>query len=318
MIAKIFDLRPIQIGLSTLIILGAIFCIFTPNYFLFKMGARFAGLIMMGYFAMGLLFLFFKQQRLMFTSFACCAGLCLFLKSSSNADFRHPLPTSELSISVAHFNVSASDEDYDSTIKALLNSDADLLSIQEVTPDWQYVLKETLSEKYPYSTSEVRFDPFGLAVYSKYPISQLDTFFYEDIPNYSGTIKIDRGNHQFKFICAHTTPPLYSLAYEKMRNHLDVVANQAIKDSTPVITIGNFHAPPWWGEIQDLRAKAELTDSRRSAAFGISEIFQSPGDYILYSEEFNCLSFEEIQTPQASHLGIQGQYQFKGNVQKAN
>lgn len=318
MLARILDLRYIQLGLGILIILGTVFCIFTPNYFLFKLGARFAGMIMLGYLMMGIFFLVLKQPRLMFTSFACCAGLCLFLKNASNSDLRHPLPTNERSIRIAHFNISASADDYESTIETLAKSKADLISIQEVTPDWQYLLKETLSQKYPYSLAITRLDPFGLAVYSKFPISQLDTFFYEDIPNISGIVQLEKAKHRFKFICAHTTPPLYSLAYEKMRNHLKLVAEQAVSDSIPTITIGNFHAPPWWGEIQELRTTAKLADSRRSAAYGISEIFQSPGDYILYSNHFNCLNFKNIITPLSNHLGIQGRYQFKRNAKKAN
>ena len=319
MVAKLLDIRPVKISLSILIVLGAIFCIFTPNYFLFKMGARFAGLIMLGYLALGIFFLILKQPQLMFTSFACCAGLCLFLKYSSNSDLKHPVPTDELRIKVAHFNVSASDEDYESTINTMLATDADLISIQELTPDWEYALEETLSEKYPYSSSVVRFDPFGLAIYSKNPISQLDTFYFEDIPNLSGIVDIKNSNNRrFKFICGHTTPPLYSIAYQKMKGHLKILAEHAAQDSIPVITIGNFHAPPWWGEIQELRETANLADSRRSAAYGISEIFQNPGDYIFYGEDFNCLSFENIFTPKSSHLGISGQYQFKRHAQKTN
>ncbi len=318
MVAKILDIRSIQISLSIIIVLGMIFCIFTPNYYLFKMGARFAGQIMLFYMALGITFLILNQPRLMFTSLACCAGLCIFLKQSSNSDLKHPVPTDELSIKVAHFNVSVSDEDYESTVQAMLQADADLISIQELTPDWQYALNEVLTDKYPYYSSVVRFDPFGLAVYSKHPIEQLDTFYFEEIPNYSGTIKINNSNHKFKFVCGHTTPPLYSLAYEKMKGHIKVLAQEATQDSMPVITIGNFHAPPWWAEIQDLRTTAQLADSRRSAAYGISEIFQSPGDYIFYNQGFSCLNFENIFTPNSSHLGIQGRYQFKRNAEKAN
>lgn len=319
MLIRILQKRSVQFALSALIILGALFCIFTPNYFLFKMGARFAGLIMLGYLAMGILFLLLKQPRLMFISMACCGGLCLFLKHSSNSDLKYPIPTTQESVKVAHFNVSASDDDYESTIQAIIDSKADLISIQEVTPDWHYILKETLSKEYPHSAAVVRFDPYGLAVYSKYPISNLDTFYYESIPNFSGIIELNDPEHRFNFICAHTTPPLYSQAYQKMRDHLRVVAAEAIKhqeDSMGVMMISNLNAPPWWGEIQELREAVDLYDSRRSASYGLSEIFQSPGDYIFHTIDFNCLGFESIISPQSSHLGIQGLYQFKTNAEK--
>ena len=319
MLSNILNLRSVQISLTSLIILGAIFCIFTPNYFLFKMGSRFAILIMLGYLVMGILFLMAKQQRLMFTSMACCAGLCLFLKHASNSDLQLPLATDELSIKVAHFNVSASDtDDQQSTLHAMLETDADLISIQEVTPPWRYALKETLTEQYPYSATIVRMDLFGLAVFSKFPFHHLDTFYYADIPNFSGVIETRNQDHRFKFICAHTNPPLYSRAYEEMKGHLEMIAEQSTRDSMAVIMISNFNAPPWWAEIQDLRETARLNDSRRSSAYGFSEIFQSPSDYILYTDDFNCLGFENIISPQSSHLGIQGRYQFKYHDKKEN
>ena len=167
MVTKILNLRSIQFTLGALIILAAILCIFTPNYFLFKMGARFAGLIMLGYLVLGLFFLILKQPKLMFISLACCAGVTIYLKSTSNSDLKHAAPTTEVSVRVAHINVSGFDNDYESTMAAIKDTKADLISIQELTPEWHYVLKETLSEDYPYSTSLVRFDPFGMAIFSK-------------------------------------------------------------------------------------------------------------------------------------------------------
>ena len=101
-----------------------------------------------------------------------------------------------------------------------------------------------------------------------------------------------------------------------MQEHLQLVAQQATDEDNPVLAIGNFNAPPWWAEIQDLRAEASLSDSRRSATYGLSEIFQSPGDYIFYNNRFSCLGFENIFNGQSTHLGILGTYQFKNNVKK--
>ncbi len=310
MVSRILNYKFTQLALSTLIIMGALFCIFTPNYFLFKMGAKFAGIIMLGYLGLGFVFLIANQTKLMFTSLICCAGLCIFLKNSSNSAFHHPIQTSEAIIKVAHFNISASDEDYDGTIDVILNTEADLISIQEVTPDWHYLLEEKLKEKYPYSNTVVRFDPFGIAVYSKLPFSSIDTFYHEEIPNLMGSIQIGESNQDFHFISSHTMPPLYSSAYDNMKNHILKIAEKAQSVSAPIMTFGELNAPPWWQEIKDLREKAGLHDSRRSASYGFSEIFQNPVDYIFYSNHFECVGFENINGNSSSHLGISGTYQF--------
>jgi len=323
MVLKVLNYRTTQYLLSTLIILGMLICVFTPNYYLFKMGSSFAIQITLGYLLLGLVFLLCKQPRLMFTSFACCAGLCIFLKYSTNADIT-PLTqkTNEETITVAHFNLSASGEDFEQTIQKILSSDVDLISLQEVTPDWASLLNESMGEQYPYSNSLVRFDPFGISIYSKYPLVDMDTFFYEDIPNLAGAIRTNGNGEKVHFIASHTTPPLYSSAYIKMKEHLQAISQYATKISEkPIITIGDFYAPPWWKEIQDLKDAANLNDSRRSATLSFSQIFENPVDYIFHSHHLSCLDFQNVADENANHLGIMGEYQFTptpGYAQKEN
>jgi len=254
---------------------------------------------------------------LMFTSFACCAGLCLFLKHASNADLSVPLETREDIIQVAHINLSASEEDYDQTIQSILQTKADLISIQEVTPDWRDVL-QTLSSIYPHSSIIESLDPFGIAVFSKFPFSGLDTLHFENIPTICGQIKAEGVGKSIHFISTHTTPPLFSSAYVKMQNHFKMLNRHIRQVDLPIITMGDFHAPPWWGEIQELKEVGRLTDSRRSASYGFSDVFQTPIDYILYSNNLTCTEFKPIHNKTDSHrFGIQGTYQFISSHQDA-
>ena len=116
MTSKLLTYRFVQFLLIGLIVLGTFICVFTPNYFVFKMGARFAVQIMLGYLLLGFVFLVFRQHKLMFTSFACCAGLCLFLKYASDGQINFPIKTDNQTLNVAHFNVSASTQDFQNTI----------------------------------------------------------------------------------------------------------------------------------------------------------------------------------------------------------
>lgn len=310
MVTKILSYRYIRVLVSAMIVVGALLCVFTPNYYLFKMGSTFAIQIMLGYLVGGLIFLYFKQPWLTFTSFACCAGLCMFLKFSTNAEMNTPVVTSEEIINIGHFNLSSSNNDQEEVIATILNSGADLISIQELTPDWLPLLEEGLGKTYKYSSAIVRMDPFGIAIFSKKPITHLDTFYYEDIPNLAGTITCDYSNDAFHFIAAHTTPPLYKTAHAHMQNHLNVIARYIDKINLPVITMGDFYAPPWCREIQDLKNAAGLHDSRRTAKLEINQLFDNPVDYILHSSQLNCIDFKSISNKSAEHIGIQGAYQF--------
>ena len=316
MVTKILTYRYVQLALISLIVLGTFICVFTPNYFLFKMGARFAVQIMLGYLLLGFVFLLIGQPKLMFTSFACCAGLCLFLKYASDGQLNLPLRNDHKTLNVAHFNVSTSTIDYQRTINEILAVDADVISLQEVTPDWDAELKLSLQEEYPYSITIVRLDPFGLAIYSRFPLISTDTFMYEDIPNIVGTVQINEKEQEICFIASHTVPVFYTSDYERQRNHFMTIANYTNNTDCPVITIGDYNAVPWSYEIQDFKSAANLNDSRRGfmpASNGSFSLFQIPSDHIFYSEHLECLGFQEINSPTTGHFGIKGSYQFNNN-----
>ena len=312
MVTRILNYRFIQLTLSVLIIIGTLICVFTPNYFLFKMGAQFAVQIMLGYLFLGLVFLVFKQPKLMFTSFACCAGLCLFLKYSTDGKIAHAERTGGTVINIAHFNVSANQENVEHTIKEIKSARADLISFQETNEDWNKILFEELGKDYPYSKT----DPSGLAVYSRLPILDIDTFQCGGVPNIYGTLELNR-DKKLCFITTHALPTFYSSDYDRLRKHLNKIADHCQKMELPVITIGDYSAVPWSYEIQDFRNLAQLGDSRRGvvpASNGSIPLMHIPTDHIFYSREFECVGFEDINSSFYGHLGIKGSYQFVGNT----
>ncbi len=315
MVTRLLNLKQIHYSLSALFIIGALVCVFPPDFFIFKISAQFAAQIMLFYLALGLMFLGFKNFKLMFTSFACCAGLCLFLKYTTNSELALAVPTNEETLSIAHYNVTSTD-DYQFLIDEVLRSDADLISLQEVTPDWDIVLQEALTEKYPHSKTVVRFDPFGLAVYSKYPLNNVDTFVCENVPNIVGTIALANSDKEVCFITSHTLPPFYTSDYKRLRSHLRRIAAFSNESACPVITIGDYSAVPWSYEIQDFRAVSKLNDSRRGffpTSNGSFSIFQLPSDHIFYSKQLECTHFEDMEHPVIGHLGVRGSYQFNPN-----
>ncbi len=251
----------------------------------------------------------------MFTSFAACAGLCLFLKYTTNSELALAQPTNDVAIDVAHFNVSATD-DYQFIIDEILNSHADLISLQEVTPDWDMVLRENLNEVYPYSKTVVRADPFGLAVYSKLPFNSVDTFVCAGVPNIVGTIALSGSSQEICFITSHALPPFYTSDYKRLRKHLHRIASYSNESSCPVLTIGDYNAVPWSYEIQDFRSVANLMDSRRGFfpnPNGSFSIFKLPSDHIFYSNQLECIYFEDMEHIDAGHIGVRGAYQFNAD-----
>jgi len=311
MVAKMLSTRSVQLSLNFLIPLGAVLVVFTPNFLLFKWGANYAVHIMFAYLGLGMLFLLLRQSRLMFISLACCAGLCLYLRNASNIDIIPPQPTGQPVVNIAHFNISASNEDVNSTIQTMMETDADFISVQELTPDWGHALQIALSYNYPYHTTVYRPQDFmGLAVYSKYPLATVDTFYYGDIPNLLLTTEHD-GN-KVSFLSSYIYPELSGNDYDRTLEHFDLIAHKIKEIDAPLITLGDMNQVQWSAYIKRLRAKNNLMDSRRFP------FFDNPTDHIFYSEHFKCLDFKTVTNDNSSHLGINGSYELNVNFENAS
>lgn len=280
-----------------------------------KSVSNFSVQIMFVFLLMGLLFLTLRQKNLMMVSFLSCAALCLALRDSFDEQTTsafYPKLNDNRTVEIAHFNVAAFNEEYEDLLKVIKDSDADIISIQEVTPDWNYFLKTGLETTYPHSHTVVRIDFHGLAVYSKHPFARIDTFHYQEIPNLVGSFQIDSTYGEIFFICSHTEPPVNTAAYEKIDGHLDKISAVANGLKGPVLTIGDYNLVPWSPELQAFRLKANLSNSRRNFSASNSSLpfLSVPIDHIFYSNDFQCVSFDMVTNEQAN-VGIKGTYQFK-------
>lgn len=299
-----------QLIVWCIIVAGTIFSIFPPDALFFKVGAKFAVQIMFAYLIMSFIFLFIGDEKTTFISLGCCAILCLFLRTGAATPFP-PKPTDGGSfISIATFNLANSNDDFDSTFNLILNSNADLISLQEVNPDWYNYIKNNpyIEKYYPYDTSIVRMDFLGMTILSKYQFLKIDTFNYEHIPNFIGCIKHDSLDEKIYFVSTHTTPPVSLKAYSDIRNHLEQVADTVNSISDPIFALGDYQVVPWSDEILSFRQKANLEDSRRDIP---TSYF--PHDHIFFSKQFECLELQSIGSQKTTHLGILGKYQRKKN-----
>jgi endonuclease/exonuclease/phosphatase (EEP) superfamily protein YafD len=285
--------------------------IFPPDYLLLRKMSQHAVQITLAFFVLAILLLILKQTRLMMTSFLCCAALCLHLRSSIGDNevdrFKYAAATSEVKLRFTQFNTTATDGDYETNIARIIAENPDVISVQEVTPDWDGVLHEMLSEKYPYNRSFRRIDVYGLAVYSKRPFARIDTFHIDKIPNIVGSISIDSLHPDVFFVISHTPPP--SDGYTTIRKYMKRVAARIQHINAPIITLADYNVVPWSSEVQEFRETTQLIEGRRSYAPNAP----TPTDYILYSKHFNCLQFNALKDSSNASIGVQGDYQFRSD-----
>lgn len=299
--------KPYQYLIWLTLIFATIFAIYTPEQFLFKKLAKYGVHLMIGCLSLGLFFLIIRDAKSMWISLACCGVLCFQLRTREPF---YPIQYGTF-FKIAHVNLSNSN-DYKQTIKTMINSNADILSLQDLDLNWDFILKEELSATYPYEKSIINLGVYNVAVYSKYPFIEVDTFYYKDAPNIHGFVEIE--GQKVHFITSMTVPPVNMNAFQEIENHLLSIAKYITKINAPIITLGDYNVVPQSSEINGLKQKGRLYDSRTNQSL----IAESPVDHILYSKELECTDFITLMEAKNNKIGIMGTYQFNQKYVKAN
>ncbi|MGB1216413.1 MAG: endonuclease/exonuclease/phosphatase family protein [Saprospiraceae bacterium] len=259
--------------------------------------------VMLGVLGAGLVFMMLKWHRLMYLSFLCVGFLCLFLKGSINPSPVYATKNPERSIEVVQLNTSFYDGGLEELTSLLLESGADLLSVQEVTPDWDAIFKEKLRDSFPYSRSVVSIGINGMAVYSKMPLTNLETFYYKDIPNITGNILPDCDpSKRIRFVTTYTNPTVKTDAfYKDLREHLGTIVEKVEPYSDAILAMGTYNTVAWSSEMKYFTDRLGLQNSRRST--------YGSGSYVFHNPKVECTEFSDFKDGDKS-IGLRGTFQF--------
>ncbi len=224
-------------------------------------------------------------------------------------------PGKSISMKVALFNLANTARKISNTLAILRSTDADILTIQEVTPPWAVFLSDSLQDIYPFQQIMVDIGLFGSAIFSKKEIISVDTFYYLELPNLALGIALDEGCESLLFISSHMYPVLDRTTYRHFKEHLQAIEKYLLKKDRPVIALGEYNAVSWSNEIQEFQKITGLQDSRRgfmpSYSDGTLSFTDIPLDHIFFSHYFHCKNFVTFRSKSSNHLGIMGSYQIK-------
>jgi endonuclease/exonuclease/phosphatase (EEP) superfamily protein YafD len=215
-------------------------------------------------------------------------------------------------IKVAHFNVLINNTGYDKTIGAVKSLNPDFVSFQEVSRRWGKELENGLKKEYPfYKIISSDTNSYGIAYFSRLPVENPDIILITNKPNLTGDIVV--ANEKIHFITSHTKSPLSRERYWERNEHIKGISEYLKNIPGPKLAIGDYNAVPWHPHIINLKKATGLNDSRKKLTptypshFKLARI---PIDYIFYSDELTCLSFESVKSTTSDHFGVFGQYKF--------
>jgi len=282
--------------------------------------------IMVAFFFYGLLSLMLRQEKIMKGSFFAVALLAVMLRSSAIAPeettFQTVVDQVLLSapISVSQYATSNLLVDGKLKIQSIVDSDADLVTIQGLTPDWADLLTDSLSLMYPHFYLFEDIGVHGLGLFSKAPVGSIDSFLIGDVVQVQACLSGGDTSPEAQFIAVQTTPPVNSGAYQTMKAQIEVLAKYASNIEGPLITLGDFNNMPWSNELKLFQEKTNLQDGRRSLYptyhEGSPHLFDRPVEHIFYSKDLHCIAYR-AQREGSVYIGSGATFQLRSTTSSA-
>lgn len=291
-----------------LIILSTIVFIRPTESYILTLAKSFLFHFMIVYLIVALFWIIRRKWALALVAGIACLTLFAFL-------FNDKIPKNSESgkqekIKIAHFNVLKFNHNYKKIIECARETDADFISFQEVDNSWAENLVCALDNDYPYFQIEAKDDNcHGLAVFSKYKLSNTEIVYLDNVANIFGEISIK--DSSITFMTTHTNSPITRKAFYARNRQIDSVAGILEKRNEAVLAIGDYNAVPWDSAIIQFKKRTGLKDSRKSLTATYPNILGKMGipiDYIFHSDKIACTTFKPIYNTSSDHAGIYGEY----------
>jgi endonuclease/exonuclease/phosphatase (EEP) superfamily protein YafD len=186
-------------------------------------------------------------------------------------------------------NVLSSNTEYERLFDLLEAEEPDIVVLLEVSPDWLVALAALRSE-YPYSYAEAHDGNFGIALFSRLPISSAH---HVDSPPFGfPTINasLTAGEQLLHLVATHPMIPVTGEMYFARNEQLGSLPDLLRKPPGATILIGDLNTAMWEPSYRTLVQATGLKNARRG--FGVLPTWPTflpfamiPIDHVLVSEE---------------------------------
>ena len=221
------------------------------------------------------------------------------------------------------FNLLYRNERKDEAIAYIVDSDADIVVLEENTAQWAPHL-ETLSQTYFYRTPENWRDADGPTVLSRLPILSVETtkpFENDTLGASSGigsfaaskwylVVQLDAGGREVTLIAVHPPYPNGTRLTALRNGYLADAAVRAGQETGPTIMVGDFNTTPWSPIFDDVAALGALGSAGATRPIypvtwpSFFAALRIPIDHVLVNDAVGVVSFERGPDKGSDHFPV--------------
>jgi len=175
----------------------------------------------------------------------------------------------EKTVKIVCANVLTTNKNYLKANEYITEKNPDILVLLETSQKWIDELKP-FTDKYPYKKEIPADNNFGIAIYSKIELQNIETPVYNNQNLASITAFFEFSGEKIKIIATHPKPPLHKFNYEERNNHLNNIALSEANRDYELILIGDLNLTSYSVIFKSFCTETKLTDSRKGFGFNHS------------------------------------------------
>lgn len=284
------------------------------------------------YFVLGVLFLFFLvllNRKWDFPSLLLPFGLIAVLVihgsfiypylfgEKSVPDHQGGLTETEDIFDIIIANVLVTNRESTSFLEIVKQRNPDILLIMEVDDWWTHEL-QVLKDDYPYYLEYPLDNAYGMALYSRLPMTREEIKFlkHEDVPSFHTEMKLPSGN-SFSFRGVHPVAPVPSERYPDNIDEKEVallkIGKLVAGDALPNLVTGDFNDVSWSytsrmfgkkGNLKNVRIGRGLYNSYNAKSL----VFRWPLDHFFVTAEFALVELERLPKFGSDHFPMYARF----------
>jgi len=218
------------------------------------------------------------------------------------------MPLGDTQLKVLNANILSSNTEHQRLFDLLNAEVPDVVLLQEVSAEWLVAL-EPLRQNYPYSYAEAREGNFGIALFSRVPLTSVSHIDSRPLGYPTITATMEVNGAVLHLVGTHPMIPLGKQHYSDRNEQLASIAELFEGRDDSKILIGDLNTSMWGIHYRSLEEKTGLRNAR--TGFGIVPTWPTfmpfamiPIDHVLVSDDISVVEMRSGPRIGSDHLPL--------------